>query len=380
MGPRTRAARALPNALAAAVLLAALAGCGDDESTSPNADPSTSTSQSPDEQPDDGPDTDPSADPDEGPVEVTPQTNLLDWSQVPGASTDVLVHAGDKWTMTVDDNGTSAVLEGDRTIRVPAGADRTIVDSFLTGSTAVVVAQDKAETRPQTVTLVDLETGKKSQLTDPPTGPGGPWAASEDTVAYATYQPGSDYCLATFDLASGTGEKGWCAPKRHGFSNLGVTPQGVSMMTFDNRRPVACRTLVDVEGTRTTPLEGPTECKGWEALATADGHVWSEIPKERQIEIGHFYASDGQSTYDLGEGSASTMVWCGDSAWFTRDAGKDGKARLLRWTPESELEIAYESPGKGEAFLSKPSCSGDVLSVAAYGEGGDEVVSATVTG
>ena len=44
------------------------------------------------------------------------------------------------------------------------------------------------------------------------------------------------------------------------------------------------------------------------------------------------------------------------------------------------LEIVYESPGRGEAFLEAPRCADSVLTVSAYGEGGDEQVSATVPG
>ncbi|KRF12334.1 hypothetical protein ASG90_15245 [Nocardioides sp. Soil797] len=363
--------------LLAVALAATLAGCGDTDDKDPAADPgpSPSASESPSNSSSGSPSESATTEPD-GAVE--PTTNLLDWSPIGQGAAKGIVHAGDDWSLTVDANGTSATLEGKDTTRIPAGKGRKIVDSFLTPSTAVVVAQDQAETRPQQVTLVDLASGKQSQLSDPPTGPGGPWAAYDDTVAYASYKPGGDYCLATFDLGSGSGEKGYCAPKRHGFSNLTLSPNGLSMMTFDDKRPVSCRTLVDVSGSEATPIEGVEECKGWEAVATTDGHVWSVVRKQSEVEVGDFHASSGGTTYDLGEGAANSLLWCGDSAFFTRDADKGGKARLLRWTPDATLEIVYESPGKGEAFLGQPSCTGNVLTVSAYGEGGDEVVSATV--
>lgn len=369
--------------LAVVVTLAVtLAGCGMDDQD-PAAEPSASpggtasdSSATPSESSD--PSESPSATPDGGPVE--PTTNLLDWSPIGQGAANGIVHAGEDWSLTIDQNGSVATLEGKDSREIPAGNGRQIVDSFLTPSTAVVVAQDRAETKPQQVTLVDLASGRTSRLTSPPTGPGGPWAAYDDTVAYASYEPGGDYCLATFDIAAGSGEKGYCAPKRHGFSNLALSPNGLSMMTFDDRRPVSCRTLVDVSGTEATPIEGVEECKGWEAIATTDGHVWSVVEKQSQVEIGDFHASSGGTTYDLGEGATNSLVWCGDSAYFSRDADKNGKARLLRWTPEATLEIVYESPGRGEAFLGQPSCTGNVLTVSAYGEGGDEVVSATVPG
>ena len=56
------------------------------------------------------------------------------------------------------------------------------------------------------------------------------------------------------------------------------------------------------------------------------------------------------------------------------------KARLLRWTPDGELEVVYETKGLGDAFLAPPTCGDGVLTVTAYAEGGDERVWATVPG
>lgn len=368
-----RAARRAGHLVLVIALAAALVSCGEsDDEKEPAADSSPSATVS------DDPSGSPSSDPEGGKPEET--TNLFDWSPIGQGAAKGIVHHGDDWSMEVDTNGTAATLTGKDSIVIPAGKGRKIVDSFLTPSTAIVVAQDQAETRPQQVTLVDLASGEQSNLTSPATGPGGPWAAYGDTVAYATYEPGGDYCLATFDLASRTGEKGYCAPERHGFSNLSISPDGISMMTFDDKRPNSCRTLVDVDGADSTPIEGAQECKGWEAVATDDGHVWSEVRKQSQVEVGDFHASSDGTTYDLGRGATNSLIWCGDSAYFTRDAEEDGRARLMRWTPEATLETVYESPGKGEAFLGRPSCTGSVLTVSAYGEGGDEVVSATVPG
>jgi hypothetical protein len=156
-------------------------------------------------------------------------------------------------------------------------------------------------------------------------------------------------------------------------------------MTFDDMRPVSCRTLVRMEGTRTIPVPGVPDCTGWDLLLSGTGAVWSTIPDEKRVERGQFFASrgggaDGGVTA-LGPGTTGTMVWCGDSAYWARDAQKDvDKARLLRYTPDGSLEVVYESPGRGEAFLAPPTCAGDVLTVTAYAEGGDERVWATVPG
>ena len=50
----------------------------------------------------------------------------------------------------------------------------------------------------------------------------------------------------------------------------------------------------------------------------------------------------------------------------------------MRWTPDHTLEVAYESASTGNAFLGEPTCGGDVLTVTAYGEQGDEQVWAPV--
>lgn len=362
---------AAPAALAAALTLV-LAGCTGGEGTEPEGDASASEGSS-------------SAEPsgsgaDGATVPSKPETNILDWTSstvsngttIEGTAHDITVPASGRQATITDIGGGDTV--------VPAGTGRKITDAFLGSTHAVVVAQDKTETRPQVVTLVDLETGAKGRVEDPPPGPGGPWAMNGSTLVYATYSPGSDYCLATYDVEAGTGEKGYCAEKGHGFSNVTVSPHGTSMMSFDDKRPVSCRTLVSVEGSSTEPLEGVPECKGWEAVAVEGGHVWSMLPKENQIERGIFHATVDGETHDLGAGTASTLTSCGDSAYFTRDAERSRPAQLMRWTPDGTLEIVYESPGKGPAFLSPPTCAGNVLTVSAYGEGGDERVTATVPG
>jgi hypothetical protein len=152
-------------------------------------------------------------------------------------------------------------------------------------------------------------------------------------------------------------------------------------MTFDDARPVACRTvnLLDDSGVP-QPLEGPEDCTAWDVAATADGAVWSEVPRPRRQEEARFHASADGTHFDLGPGTTGTAVPCGDSVFFVRDPqGPDEPARLMRWTPQRALEVAYESPSTGNAFLGEPACGGGVLTLSSYGEQGDQHVWATVS-
>ena len=61
-----------------------------------------------------------------------------------------------------------------------------------------------------------------------------------------------------------------------------------------------------------------------------------------------------------------------------RDPQRDGSAAaLMRWRPADRgLDVVYESPRGGEAFLSAPRCGGDTITVTAFAQSGDEQVSA----
>jgi hypothetical protein len=107
--------------------------------------------------------------------------------------------------------------------------------------------------------------------------------------------------------------------------------------------------------------------------------VWSVIPNEHRIEQAHFYARSADGAADLGPGTAGTLVWCRDAAWFVRDPQQEGDpAALMRWTAADGLTVAYESPG-GRAFLSAPRCGGDAITVTAMAEQGDEQVTAVLS-
>lgn len=356
---------------ATAALLLALTACGAD-GNEPEATPATKTS-------DTAPTT--AAAPGET-VTARPTTNLLDWTQVDVGKEVRMVT--DKELIAVIARGGGSVHFSPHDVTVRAGEGRRIADVLLSSEYAVVVAEDDLEERPMSFTVLRNSTGATRELPGQKPTPGGPVTLSGDELRYPMIDDGR-YCLVTLEIGSMRTRISYCAPPRHGFSNVTSSPSGTALMTFDDQRPVSCRTLVTLADDDTvTPLDGPPlgppECKGWDVLATPDGAVWSTLPREQQVERGDFFAASGGQLFALGTGTTGSLTWCGDSAYFTRDAQKGGNAQLLRWTPEHTLEIVYASPGRGEAFLEAPRCAGSQLTLSAYGEGGDEQVSATVPG
>jgi hypothetical protein len=314
------------------------------------------------------------------PTVVEPENALLDWKDS-GFEAGARYVRGAEWEAVGDEAGSEVELarDGD-TVTVRAGAGRTISEVLMSETWAVVVRQDTAESEPSQVVTVDLSSGEQGEVVSPAAASGGSWALLDGDLRYPTYGDDRAYCLATSALADSNGEDGWCAPPRSGFSGLTANEHGVGMMTFDDARPVACRTvnLLDPSGVP-QPLEGPEDCTGWDVAATADGAVWSEVPKPRRQEEARFHASADGTYFDLGPGTTGSAVPCGDSVFFVRDPqGPDEPARLMRWTPDRTLEIAYESASTGNAFLGEPVCGGGVLSVSSFGEEGDELVWASV--
>ena len=48
------------------------------------------------------------------------------------------------------------------------------------------------------------------------------------------------------------------------------------------------------------------------------------IPNERRIEAAHVYARVGDELLRPRPGTAGTLTWCGDAAYFARDPQRDG--------------------------------------------------------
>ncbi len=313
----------------------------------------------------------------ERPEAAVPVSSPLHWTPVPGSTKDV-VTVGDGWTLTVPADGAEARLRGRTTRTFPAGAHSSITDASLDADHALVVSEDRLAQDPDRAVLVDLSSGRTTVLdahSDPPTVVGGTWALGPRTLVHATSGSGHRYCLATVDLADGSGTTGWCAQPRHGFSRAAITADGTTLMTFDDHHP-SCRTLSSVQGSDLTPFPGVTDCKGWDSALLDGTSIWSVVPKDRRIEAARFYAHTDAGWFDLGPGTSGSLVTCAGSAFFTRDpSSRSDPARLMRWAPGTHsLTIAYQSKGTGNAFLSPARCGGTHLTVTAYSQAGDEQV------
>ncbi len=359
----------------ALALLLALTACGTDAEPTPGR-PGDESSSAPTDDPGSGP----VGGTRDDPTLVEPTEALLDWQDA-GVPAGVGLVRGPEWEALADEGDTRVEIRRDGTsVDVAAGSGRTISEVLLSEDWAVVVKQDTAETAPSQVVAVDLATGEQREVVSPAAASGGSWALTAGDLYFPTYGDDRAYCLATVALADSNGEDGWCAPDRSGFSGLTASADGVGIMTFDDARPVACRTLNLLDGSGLPqPVEGPTECLGWDVAATPDGVVWSEVPKPRRQEEAHLYASVDGAFLDLGPGTTGSVLPCGGSVFFVRDPqGADEPARLMRWTPDHTLEVAYESASTGNAFLGEPVCGGGVVTLSSFGEQGDEQVWASV--
>ena len=358
-----------PVVVAAAALL--LAGCtpADDSSTTPTPPPSTPATPEPT--------TSTTAEPTPS-DESTDAVTLLDWRKVPG-SVDATVTRSSTWTVTVNKGGTEARIDGPESLSLASGGRVSVSSVLVDQQRVVVVMEDERAERGDEATIVDSSGGTAmlDQKSSPPTTTGGTWAMGQETIVHATVSTEGAYCLATVSLESGQGDTPWCAEPRHGFRGATISDAGLSVMSFDDRRPVSCATLLAIDGGDATPFEGVTDCQGWDAMRLGGGTVWSEVPDPKRQGDGVFHGLlDGQAL-DLGKGTTGTLTYCAGAAYFVRDPQTDGDpARLIRVTPDGASAIVYESTSVGNAFLSAPRCGGDAITLTSYGDQGDEQVTA----
>lgn len=341
----------------AAVLLLATTACADDEATpAPDAVPTQPSQSSEDGSTGGGP---------------------LEWEPTGFLPKDRVV-VGGEWTAVVKDDKVS--FESPAWNFLLAEDTGGSVDAVLVeGESAVVSYGFGGETTEGKAFRVDLMDREWIEIVSPQPANGGAWAMYDDSLYYPALGEDGAYCLATLAVRDGNGEDGWCAPPRTGFSSLTASEHGVALMTFDDTRPVSCRTLhvLDDAGTPEA-LDEPTECKGWDVAATGNGVIWSEVPKQRRQEQARFFASADGTTEDLGRGTTGSLTPCGGDAFFVRDPrSRKDPARLMRWDG-SALTVAFESRSRGNAFLAEPECADGILTVTAFGEDGDEQVTAPV--
>lgn len=373
------------HALVALALAGTLVACSQDQSQ-PSDDPSPA---SPSGEPSDLDPSDQPGSPDSStgeagqqgspgsPLPLEATTDLLEWRDVPGPTSTTVTVSG-AWTLTQHDR--EAVLEGPRSVTVEAPARHRVTDTLIDGEYAVVVTADELEEQANTATVIDLATGDRSVLdgsSDVPTTSGGTWALGQGQLVHATIGRGRAYCAATVELADLAARTTWCAPPRQGFNGARITPEGTTVLTFDDGRP-SCRTVGRIDSGELAPLEGVPDCTAWDSALVDGGAVWSVVPSEKRIEEADFYAREGDSWFDLGPGTSGTLTWCGGAAYFARDPQRTGDpARLMRWAPGDGLSVVFETAG-GEAFLTAPRCGGDTLTVTALAESGDVQVAAGV--
>ena len=284
-----------------------------------------------------------------------------------------------------DGAGAAVTVAGPARHKIEADAGQEIVRILMDDDVVVAVAADAAQPSGReervAVTVLDLEDGATHAVADPQPAPGA-MSLHDGVLRYPTYADGA-YCLAEADTdADAAAEAGrltsYCAPKKSGFGAVTATDSGVTLMAFDDARPVSCRTLGWLTDVGLEPLPGVTDCVGWDVAATPTGVVWSEVPRPRRQELAQFRASHDGTVLDLGGGSTGSLTPCGDSVFFSRDSRGDIPARLMRWTPEGTLQVAYEAARPTPSFLVEPECAHDVLTLSIYSEGGDEQVWAAV--
>jgi hypothetical protein len=354
----------------AAAAVVVLAGCTspDDSSTTPTPEPSTPTTSEPA--------TSVTAEP--TPSEEPTPVDLLHWTKVPGSVDDTVTRSS-TWTVTVDKDASQAGIEGPQSLGLGSGGRTSVSTVLVDEQRVVVVFEDRRADRGDEATIIDTSGGTAmlDQQSSPPTTTGGTWAMGQETLVHATVGDDGAYCLATVSLESGQGDTPWCAEPRHGFRGAVLSDVGLSVMSFDDRRPVSCATLLAIDGAAATPFEGVTDCQGWDAMRLGDGTVWSEVPDPKHPDDAHFLGLVAGQALDLGPGTTGTLTYCAGVAYFVRDPQTDDDpARLIRVTPEGVSTVVYESTSVGNAFLSAPRCGGDAITLTSYGDQGDEQVTA----
>ncbi len=315
------------------------------------------------------------------PTQLEPTTDLLDWTEVPGAA-DGTVSSNGTWLLTVDSAGTSYHLDGPGQSFGTGSNDGTrITSALLDLDWAVVVREDPTGKNPALAEVTDLDSGELFTFqggSELPTTVDGSWALGGNMLAYTTVDEDGASCLATVALSSQESSVGWCAAPKHDFDAVHVTEAATTIRSFDDATP-SCRTVGAVDGGELEPFPGVPECIAWEgAMLTDAAAVWAVIPHDNKPEAAELFARNGEDYFALGPGTTGTLVPCADAAYFVRDPRRDGDpAQLLRWDGRA-LAVVYEAPA-GVSSLEAPRCGAEALVVTARSGVGAEQVMASLT-
>lgn len=380
-------------AVAAAALLCTVAACSSHSSgngsPSDSDRPATSTGTTGG----DGPDSeDPPESDDEtfggmssAPDRARAEDALLHWKtrslrdKGPAASTR-------SWTGVADSLGKRVVISGpgDKTLRFKAKVGR-VQGLEMQWPWAVVYAGGnltggRAPARHGQIAVYDLRDGSRRTVGEDGSAPAPAMAGSvsmhDGSLAYAT-GPNSHYCLAELDLDTLDGERLSCAkPLKEGFTQFRLTASGLGYTSFDDRRPNSCMTLKTIRGAQSEVLDAAKRCLGWEVVPGEDSVLWLQVRNPNRVEQAKAYArtADGK-VKRLGPALSGSTTWCGGATYYVRPASRDGRADdLMRWSPESGLDVVWRPRNRRIAFVFAPHCGGSTITLPGFDRDQDPVI------
>ncbi|MGH3359153.1 MAG: hypothetical protein ACRDO7_10150 [Nocardioidaceae bacterium] len=315
---------------------------------------------------------------------LEPETALLDWKthqlrdKGPAAATR-------SWTGVADALGKRVVITGPgKTLRFQAATGR-VQGLEMQWPWAVVYAGGsltggRAQSQQGEIAVFDLRDGTRRMVGDegsaPPPAMAGSVSMHDGELAYAT---GSNrhYCLAKLDLASLDGKRLRCAePLKEGFTQFRLTSTGFGYTSFDDRQPSSCMTLKTIRDDENDVIEAAKNCVGWEVVPGPDSDLWLQVRNPNRVEQARAYArtSDGE-VRNLGPAMSGSTTWCDGSTYFVRPAQADGRADdLMRWSPESGLDVVWTPQGKDVAFVFAPHCGGSTITIPGFDRDQDPMI------
>ena len=207
------------------------------------------------------------------------------------------VTTGSGWTAVVDEERSLVTLSGARDVTV-SGDKRFRVDSVLLDEGwAVVVLRDTLQQRPSRATRrrpgdrsdhrprreLRPADGQRWHLGPARRAAGPRHAGTRRRLLPRRAQTSARAGPTRAERSSTARPSGTASPTRASL------PAEVALMAFDDHRP-SCRTLGTLADGDLLPLPGVEPCKGWEAVVTESGPVWSEIPRPNVLDESHVYA------------------------------------------------------------------------------------------